>query len=191
VTHYGHQRRRPAARPDRWLLGLVTLVLALGVVVMHSLGIGHHGPSHIAPGGQSMAMAGAAGAHQATHHHSSATDPTVASGHDARHDAGHDARHGGGSAASHGLNEVSHGTAGSAATVAERVVAAGASHGATVMCLAVLPLLVLLRRRGGGAWFARAVAAARRPGVAVRARSSIARPRPPGSILTELCVLRT
>ncbi|TQM64474.1 hypothetical protein [Humibacillus xanthopallidus] len=188
MTFTGHQRRRPAARPDRWLLALVTLVLALGVVVMHSLGIGHHGPSHLAPGGHSMATAGAAGAHEATHHQSSATEPTVVPG----PGPGHDPKHGAGSVASHVLNdETSDGTAGSAPAVAERVVAAGASHGATVMCLAVLPLLVLLRRRGGGAWFARAVAAARRPAVPVRAWWSVARPRPPGSILTELCILRT
>ena len=42
VPARGDARRRPLGM-RRWLLGTVTLALALGVVVMHSLGVGHHG----------------------------------------------------------------------------------------------------------------------------------------------------
>ncbi|GAA2165115.1 hypothetical protein FHX52_4553 [Humibacillus xanthopallidus] len=152
MTPSGHQRRRSQARLSRWLLVLVTLVLALGVVVMHSLGIGHHGSSHLSPGGASSVTAGAAHAHEQTGHHVAAAEPSAPS-------------------------------PGGESSQAAR-------HGASVMCLAVLPLLLLLRR-GGRAWFARAVAAARRPVVAVPGSWLTIRARPPGSILSELCILRT
>ena len=134
------------------MLGLVTLVLALGVVVMHSLGIGHHGSPHLAPGGQSTVTAGAAHTHAQTGHHVSAVEPSAPS-------PGHEARQ-------------------------------AVRHGATVMCLAVLPLLLLLRR-GGRAWFARAVSAGWSPVLAVPGSWLTVRARPSGAILSELCILRT
>ena len=189
MTLHGHRqpRRRPAGL-QRWLLGIGTLLLALGVVVMHSLGIGHHGSIHPAPGDRPAVTAGAVVAHEVAGHDAMVLDPTVTNArHPASHSEGHSASH----RASHGA---SHDTAAYGSMVAERAVAAaaGMSHGATVMCVAVLPLLVLLRRRGGRAWFARAVGAARRPVASLPAASwSAGRPRRPGSILSELCILRT
>jgi hypothetical protein len=148
----------------RLLRALGTLVLALGVVVMHSLGVGHHGPT------PSAATASA-----------TATAPAVT----AHHAAGH--------------SVAGHGTVDAPASVAVEghgpglatAATAATARGAMVTCLAVLPFLLLLRRPGDRAWFARALASVTRPLAGLPSSFFCLPPGRAAPSLSELCILRT
>lgn len=172
--------RRRHAHPPRWLLGLVTLVLALGVVAMHSLGIGHHAPAQGATVTQPIAAPAPTPDHTVGHHSvggSDGTDAPTAAPTDAPTDA------------SRGVAVEPTCLSAGVATAAGAVVSR-ATHGATVVCLAVLPLLLLLRRRGERAWFAPGLALARRTVGVATATWSTVRPGRAGPTLSELCILR-
>lgn len=182
--------RPPLAGVHRWLLGMVTLALAIGVVVMHSLGIGHHGPAlghHGVASAQhdpASARPDSAIAQHATDHDDVFTTPggAVASGHSAGHGV-----------AAQDLGRVASPEHVVAAAVGDGPVLAvpEVGHGSMAVCLAVLPLLLLLRRLGDRAWFARAQSSARRHRHGLQASWLILPPGRAGPSLSELCILRT
>jgi len=171
------------ARPQptglrRWLLGTLTLVLAVGVVVMHALGVGHHGAAVGAP-------TGAAASHATGGHASGDHDPGGPASVDLASTAP--------VAPTAHMSSAEHGPAAVVADVAVtvRVAVAGAGHGAMVMCLAVLPLLLLLRRPAERAWFRRAPSSVRRRLAGLSASWLSRPPGRAGPSLAELCILRT
>ena len=165
----------------RWLLGTLTLVLAVGVVVMHALGVGHHGAAVGAP-------TGAAASHATGGHASGDHDP----GAPASVDLASTAPVAPTAPPAH-MSSAEHGPAAVVADVAVtvRVAVAGAGHGAMVMCLAVLPLLLLLRRPAERAWFRRAPSSVRRRLAGLSASWLSLPPGRAGPSLAELCILRT
>ena len=172
VPARGDARRRPLGM-RRWLLGTATLALTLGVVVMHSLGVGHHGSAFM-------------------HHDSTSTHHagTVASGAPA---LARQSGHGSGERVSHHGALSGHvSTAfGGAAGVALSLAGSEPGPGAMAMCLAVLPLLLLSRRRGGGASSGGALRHTPRPPAAVPASWFCRPPGGSGPSLSKLCILRT
>ena len=158
----------------RWVLGSVTLALAIGVVVMHSLGLGHHGPSLQHPG----SVTAPHGAHLDS---MSVVAATAAAG---AGSVGHASGHVSPDADAAASVEVAPG-AGPAVAIS------AAGPGAMAVCLAVLPVLLLLRRGGDRAWFARALPRARRLVHGARSSSSTRPPGRAGPTLSELCILRT
>ena len=133
VPARGDARRRPLGM-RRWLLGTVTLALALGVVFMHSLGVGHHGSAFMQHDSTS------------THHAGTVASGAPALARQSGHGSGERVSH-------HGALSGHVSTAvGGAAGVALSLAGSEPGPGAMAMCLAALPLLLLLRCRGGGAW---------------------------------------
>jgi hypothetical protein len=158
----------------RWVLGSVTLALAIGVVVMHSLGLGHHGPSLPHHGSVTAQHGGALAS-------TSVPPPAETAG---AGSVGH--------ASGHASPDADAAASVAVAPGAGAVVAiSAAGPGAMAVCLAVLPVLLLLRRGGDRTWFARALPRARRLPFGARSSSSTRPPGRAGPTLSELCILRT
>lgn len=162
----------------RWLLGTLTLVLAIGVVVMHALGVGHHGAAVASPTGSAA---------------SHATGGHAPSDHDLGGQASDDLASSALMTSTAHMSSAGHGAGAVVADVAvtSSITLASVRHGAMVMCLAVLPILVLLRRRGDRAWLARARSSVRRAPTGLPASWSSIPPGRAGPSLSELCILRT
>ncbi|WP_404391403.1 hypothetical protein [Humibacillus xanthopallidus] len=183
--------RPPLAGVHRWLLGMVTLALAIGVVVMHSLGVGHHGPTlgHHDSAVSQHAVAQDTVAQDTVAHDAIAQDGVATMQAEAV-TSGHSAGHG---AAAHDLDRVATPEPVMAAAVGSGpdIASTEVGHGSMAVCLAVLPLLLLLHRLGDRAWFARAQSSARRHRHGLQTSWLSLPPGRASPSLSELCILRT